>query len=507
MRALLALAAMLYACDPPPADPAAPSASDAGPPDAAPAPAPKVPCPKVVESIQSAALKRHLENYLQIAKQHDGNRARASGGYAASVAYVLAELREVGHTPRRERFDVSASEVLGPGVMTMNAPRERKFLPGRNRLRTGDFTPVRGSPPGEVTADVAAVAVQLGANNRSVSGCYRWQFDDGRGGSVVAGKIALLQRGDCPFAQKVFQAQSAGARAVVIFNQGDSAKRLGLMRGDLDGRFDHGIRIPVVFVTTAVGQELVRLLDGGRVELTVATDTARRADSVHNVILDLPGERSDEVLVLGAHLDSVSRGPGINDNATGSATLLELAKPLAGCTPKRTVRFAWWGAEEEGLLGSTAYVSSLDQNEVSSLVGYINLDMLGAPNYAFMLTDGDGSKTGEPAPASSGKLEAFFRSDFESEDLSLLEVPYAGRSDDQPFYDAGVGVVMLGAGYDGLKKAEQVFMFGGRAGEPYDPCYHRKCDDLGNVDHEAHETITKSVARAVQHFAIDGAAL
>src|SRR5690606_12299741 len=122
-------------------------------------------CLRIDERITEAGLKRQLDNLHQVAKQHDGNRSRESGGYAASVNYVIAELRDAGLSPRREGFGVAAFEQLGPGVLEVTQPQPRRFLPGRNRLRTGEFTPLSGSPPGEVTAEIAAVGIELGLGN------------------------------------------------------------------------------------------------------------------------------------------------------------------------------------------------------------------------------------------------------------------------------------------------------------------------------------------------------
>ncbi len=463
------------------------------------------PCPKLDDGITKPSLRRHLEILHAVARRHGGNRSRESGGFEASVDYVLAELSRAGWVAELHKVWIPAFEVHGPGALVMTRPRKRAYLPARKSRADGEFTPVNGTPPGDVTAEVVAAGVALGRGNDSRSGCSLSDFDDGGGASIVAHKIALLQRGHCPFVDKVRNAQSAGARGVLIFNQGDTARRRGLIAGSLDARGPrHGVRIPALFTTTAVGEGLLMAMQRGPVELHIAADTAWRLESVHNVILDVPGV-SDDVLIVGAHLDSVAHGPGMNDNASGSATLLEVARQLKDCQLARGVRFAWWAAEEEGLVGSTAYVSSLSDAQLRTTRGYINLDMLAAPNFAFMLTDGDGSKTGVAGPAGSGGLEAFFRKDFASRSTSLLEVAYAGRSDDKPFLAAGVGVVMLGAGYDGTKTAEQVGLFGGTAGKPIDPCYHRACDDLQNLSLEALEVLARSVARAVQHFVVNGA--
>ena len=116
-----------------------------------------------------------------------------------------------------------------------------------------------------------------------------------------------------------------------------------------------------------------------------------------NVIAELPGANNDNVVMAGAHLDSVQAGPGINDNGSGSAALLEVAEQLGKLHPQNTLRFAWWGAEEAGLIGSTQYVDSLSDDELARIALYLNFDMVGSPNYIFMTYDGD--ESGFPAPA------------------------------------------------------------------------------------------------------------
>lgn len=451
---------------------------------------------------------RHLENLMQVAKQGDGTRSRSSGGFHGSVAYVEHTLHAAGLSPRRVSFEVPTFEVLGPGELAWVSPEARALAPARHRLQAGDFLPLRGSPPGAVTAEVAPVAVALGLGNTSTSGCSPADFDDGHGHSLVAGRVALLQRGSCPFVEKIRNAEAAGARAALVFNQGDTPLRRGLLEGGLDGRGTaHDVGIPALFITTGAAEAMLARLASTPLLVRVGADTAWRLERVPNVVLDIPGERDGEIFALGAHLDSVDDGPGMNDNASGTAALLEIALTLAACRPARRLRFFFWGAEEEGLLGSRAYVTSLSDTERRALRGYVNLDMLAAPNHAFMLTDGDGSRFGEVGPAGSGELEAFFRADFTAHGHPLVESRYMGRSDDKPFFDAGVGVVMLGAGYDGQKTPEQAALFGGVAGKPFDPCYHRACDDLGNVNAKALLVITASVARAVHHFGVRGEGL
>ena len=116
----------------------------------------------------------------------------------------------------------------------------------------------------------------------------------------------------------------------------------------------------------------------------------------YNVIAELPGKNEDNVVMAGAHLDSVIEGPGINDNGSGSAALLETALMMANLNPENTLRFAWWAGEEQGLVGSADYVAGLSEEELDRIALYMNYDMVGSPNYIFMVYDADESTF--PAP-------------------------------------------------------------------------------------------------------------
>jgi Zn-dependent M28 family amino/carboxypeptidase len=215
----------------------------------------------------------------------------------------------------------------------------------------------------------------------------------------------------------------------------------------------------------------------------------------HNILVDKVGAKSDEVIMLGGHLDSVQGGPGINDNGTGSSALLEIAKQIAPCDAARTVRFAWWGAEEPGLVGSQVYVAGLSAAEQAALIGYLNFDMIGSPNHLHAMGHA------VTAPGNSAQFDAFLKQDFEALDLPLVAYDLGVRSDHAPFEAAGVGVGVLSSGAEDLKTAA---LWGGTVGEPYDGCYHLACDTIDNVNVDVVEVVAKSMARAVQHFGIDG---
>jgi Zn-dependent M28 family amino/carboxypeptidase len=207
-----------------------------------------------------------------------------------------------------------------------------------------------------------------------------------------------------------------------------------------------------------------------------------------NVIAQTKTGRTNNVVMAGAHLDSVETGAGINDNGTGSASLLETALQL-GSRPKvdNAIRFAWWGAEERGLIGSTQYVRSLSFEQQLDIALYLNFDMVGSPNAAYFIYDGDNSDgVGSPAgPYGSAQIEKAFADYFVAKGVPTEGTDFSGRSDYGEFIKQGIPAGGLFTGAEGVKTAAQAAKWGGTAGVAYDRCYHSACDNLGNVDRVA----------------------
>ena len=205
------------------------------------------------------------------------------------------------------------------------------------------------------------------------------------------------------------------------------------------------------------------------------------------------------MIVVGAHLDSVGVGPGINDNGSGSATILEIAEQMTKVKPRNKVRFMWFGAEEHGLLGSEAYVASLSEAERAQIAAMLNFDMVGSPNFVRFVYDGDLSDSPPlpgGAPAGSAQIEALFLDYFASQGLVTEPTEFDGRSDYGPFLDAGIPAGGLFTGAEGIKTPEQAATYGGVAGEQYDQCYHLACDDIDNLDLVALDQMSDAAAHA-----------
>jgi Zn-dependent M28 family amino/carboxypeptidase len=214
--------------------------------------------------------------------------------------------------------------------------------------------------------------------------------------------------------------------------------------------------------------------------------------------------------MVGAHLDSVPEGPGINDNGSGVAALLETAMQL-GSSPqvRNAVRFGFWGAEELGVLGSADYVASLDENQLEDIALYLNFDMLGSPNPGYFTYDGDQSappdpNTGAPrVPEGSAGIERALTAYLDKAGKPAQDTGFDGRSDYSPFTQAGVPAGGLFSGAEEQMSKEEAELWGGEAGRPFDPNYHKNTDTYPNIDRTALEINGGGVAYSVGLYAQD----
>lgn len=442
---------------------------------------------KLLECVTPGGVQRHLARFAAIAKANEdpefpGSRATGTQGYQDSVEYVAGQLRRAG-------YDVT----LSPFLIVDQPAQLRQLEPTQADYPTGAFL---GSGEGEVTGRVLPVGLSLDVPEDSTSACTAADFD----GLDFSGTtdIALIQRGGCGYGRKVENAQRAGAEAVVIFNQG-TPDELGLAPGGLltdEGEFFFP-DVPVVAATYANG---VALSQGATAYVNVMPYRFR---SDVNVIADLPGQNRENVVMAGAHLDSVGTSPGINDNGSGAAALLETALLMANHEPQNSLRFAWWGAEEEGLAGSSAYVAELSPSELDRIALYLNYDMIASPNYVFGILEGDPASppAGLPIPPGSAAIENVYQDYFTQVGVPFTAAALDGRSDYAAFFAYGVPSGGLFTGAEGKKTSDEAAVFGGTAGQPYDPCYHTACDDLGNVDRHALAVNSDAMAYAQLTFA------
>jgi len=454
------------------------------------------------------------ETALQVAAlTHEGTRVSGTPGYDASARYVAEKARHAGLKVTQQQFTYPYGFPLGETV----APKLQTWGPGGfdnytagifGALFGGDYGVAIASGAGDVVGKVWAVDLVLppGAEaNTSTSGCEAADF-----AGMPRGAIALMQRGTCGFADKAFNAAAAGAAAVILFNEGQPGRDGPLFADvgpDPDNDPEALAPIPVLSTPFALGAELAGGVTNGRTR-TLARVKAEWTFGelpTSNVIAETKGGDPDNVIVIGAHLDSVGTGPGINDNGSGSAGILELAEQLAGKKLRNKVRFIWFGAEESGLLGSEHYVANLSPAERARIGAMLNFDMIGSPNFVRLVYDGDLSE-GDPGAAAvspearpgSAIIEDVFLDYFAAVRLPVAPTAFDGRSDYGPFIapTGGIPAGGLFTGAEGIKTPQERAVYGGTAGRQYDPCYHLSCDDLGNLSLTALEQMGDAAAHA-----------
>ncbi|KAG4439944.1 hypothetical protein IFR05_004570 [Cadophora sp. M221] len=327
-------------------------------------------------------------------------------------------------------------------------------------------------------------------------GCQKSDFP-----ADLTGKIVLISRGTCQSAIKVAYAGAANASGAIIFNVNNplysSMNGYSLQKTSTpEGPF-----VPTGGITKADGLDLVAQLDAGvSIIADLSTETVNK--TTYNVIAQTTGGDQDNVLLLGAHTDSIAAGPGINDNGSGTNSLLEIAMQLPKYSVKNAVRFGWWTAEEPGLLGSTFYVANLNQSEINKIRLVLNFDMLASPNYIYSIYDGDGSAFNETGPPGSAEAEAAFQNYFTSiAHFNYTEIEFDGRSDYGPFLDVGIPCGGIDTGAEGIKTVEEQAMFGGKAGVAYDINYHGKGDNLSSLHLGAWTEMTKALAHMTALYA------
>jgi Zn-dependent M28 family amino/carboxypeptidase len=462
------------------------------------------PAAPAVETTDSSALRSgvtvsgvmdHEKKFQQIANQNDGTRVSGTEGFDDSADYVAGRLRRAGYQVSRQVFDFAFFQENATPQLDQVSPTPTVYQHGV------DFSTMDYSGSGNPTAPLVAtndIVIPPGATaSTSNSGCEISDFP-----ANTAGSIVLIQRGTCDFVVKARNAQSQGAVGVIIFNEGQAnLGRDGLLFGTLGSP---EVTIPVTGTTFALGEALYNQLQDGPVTMHMFTDTTSEIRTTENVFGVTPGGRADREVVVGAHLDSVAAGPGINDNGSGVSTILEIAEEMSelGVQPVNKVRFAFWGAEESGLIGSEHYVASLSKRQLNNISVNLNFDMVGSPNFVRFVYDGDGDETGTKGPSGSAAVEDVFVDYFAARGMETDPTAFDGRSDYGPFIAVGIPAGGLFTGAEGIKTAAQAAIYGGTAGVAYDPCYHQACDTITNVNTTAINQMSDAVAHATLVFAL-----
>jgi Zn-dependent M28 family amino/carboxypeptidase len=408
--------------------------------------------------VTADAMMAHLKKLQEIADASGGNRALGTPGFDASVDYVANTLRDKGFDVQTPDFEVRLPFADDPSLTVAGKSVAAKPL---------EYT--KGTPPEGVSGPLVPARVE------DTPGCTASDYD----GLPVAGAVVLVDRGKCPFGDKETVAAERGAVALIVANNENGDE----MGGTLGEKTD--VKIPVISVTKAMGQRL-RAAPG---PTTIKLNAGVRNERTRNVIAQTKTGSTANVVMVGAHLDSVPEGPGINDNGSGVAAILETAVQL-GASPQvnNAVRFGFFGGEEAGLLGSNNYVQSLNEDALKDIALYLNFDMLGSPNPGYFTYDGDQStrpndNQGVPrVPEGSAGIERTLVAYLKGAGKPAEDASFDGRSDYDAFTKSGVPAGGLFSGAEENKTAEDAKRWGGQANQPFDPNYHKATDTLDKID-------------------------
>ena len=451
-------------------------------PSASPGTGPTTPAGEFAAALQGRvsadAMMAHLKKLQEIADANGGNRALGSSGYDASVDYVAGVLRDKGFDVQTAEFEVRRPFSDEP-VVTV----------GGQQVKAAPLRYTIGTPEGGVTGPLVPI------RKDDTPGCTASDYD----GVNVADAVALVDRGSCPFSVKEAIAVERGAVALVVANnvEGDQA----------GGTLGEGaeVKIPVVSIAKADGDRL----RANPASTTIKMNAGVKVDRTRNVVAQTKTGSTENVVMAGAHLDSVPEGPGINDNGSGVAAVLETAVQLGSSPPvQNAVRFAFWGAEEEGLIGSTKYVQTLDAEALKDIALYLNFDMLASPNPGYFTYDGDQSAPPSPdgaprVPEGSAGIERTLAAYLEAAGKESRDTDFNGRSDYDAFTLAGVPAGGLFSGAEEKKSADEAKIWGGEAEESFDPNYHKVSDTFDNVDRASLEIHGRGVAYGIGLYAQD----
>jgi Zn-dependent M28 family amino/carboxypeptidase len=428
--------------------------------------------------VTTDAMMAHLAKLQDIANANNGTRAVGTPGYEASIDYVVNTLRGKG-------FDVQTPEF---SARVFHAEKGSVSLGGKNfDARALEYS--LGTPADGVSGPLVSVP------DGDATGCNAATYDK----LPAQGAVVLVERGKCPFAQKEDAAAQRGAVAMIVVDNVDEQQMGGTLGADTD------VKIPAMAVTKSTGL----LLRGQPGQATVKLNASTQSVKARNIIAQTKTGSTTDVVMAGAHLDSVPEGPGINDDGSGVAAVLETAVQL-GNSPnvRNAVRFGFWGAEELGLIGSRNYVESLGLDALKGIALYLNFDMLASPNPGYFTYDGDQSlpadSRGQPVvPEGSAGIERTLVAYLKSAGKAAQDTSFDGRSDYDGFTLAGIPAGGLFSGAEGKKSDEQAKLWGGAANEPFDPNYHQKTDTLDHIDRTSLGINGGGVAYAVALYAQD----
>jgi Zn-dependent M28 family amino/carboxypeptidase len=474
---------------------------------------------KLLPCITTDDLWAHMQAFENIAIANpspaDGHPSRNSGepGYKASADYVAAKMKAAGYNVTIQQYPFTYFAFTTAPTWSETSPTAQTFVLAQ------DWN--AGQATGTADADLqpaGGIIIPPTPTTSSTSGCTAADFP-----SSISGHIALIQRGGCNFGVKVQNAQNAGAVGVVIFNEGNPG-RTDVLNGSLIDAAGNPIipTIPVAFTSFAIGQGLLNEFQAGtppHLQLSVHALVKPNAPD-YNVIAESKGGDPNHVVVVDAHLDAIF-GEGMLDNASGSATILDIAQQMKNVTPRNKLRFIWFGGEELGLLGSSFYVNNLSSTERNKIGYDLDADVTATPNYVVGVLDPAGPDLFGGTSTATFPNRVYKASGI-ARDIGVNYFTSIGKNhvffspvgtDAISFNNVGIPASGVLTGQDCCKSQAEVNLFGGFLGnfEGNIPGFDGGCvdnpfiwcDNLSNNDKDVLTFMTKGFATTVLGMAFD----
>jgi hypothetical protein len=457
----------------------------------------------ISKSLLVTNIMGHLTTLNGLATSAGNGSRSVAHAYNASAQYVMDTLKKAGDfcDIQTQFFDVPLYVELAPPTLAQTTPLNVNYVLGR------DFSGTRYG--GNGTYDISApvvTAANYGCNPEDFQGDF-------------ANSIVVVFDGVCTQYQKALNVQQAGGLAILIVNGKGNALANWRVRSVGWSSSDPLVQIPVLGITYSLG---LTLREQNNTMLHITTSTEVTIVPTFNVLCLTKHGSSESILVMGSHLDSVPEGPGINDNGSGSSTVLEVALEVerSKMELKNKILFAWWGAEEIGLLGSRYFVNQIvaqsqpghtlppfSQTDYLPSLNYnntllnLNFDMLGSPNYVRQVYNS--SQQTPRVNDASFRIQKLFEEFFSAQQTNYTIVPMSGGSDFFPFIENGIPAGALATGAGAIKTVTERDVYGGLANAPLDPCYHLYCDTTANIAQDVLQDMSKAAAYVVQKLAAE----
>lgn len=448
------------------------AAACSSPPPAAPPPDPV----ELAAKVTVDGMWARLEKLSELTLAGRGGRAEGSSGYDASVDYIAGALRDSG-------FDVQTPDVER---LALKRAGEPTLTVGSRQFPVDQASLLTSTPRGGLSA--------VTLRPETAAGCRAADYADVN----LRGALAIVDDTACSVVDKQNAAVARGAVGVLVVSTGTAPATL------FPAGYYEKLTTPVAVIDDAADAALRRT----SVPVDLVLDAETVTVKFRNVLAQTKTGDSHNVIVAGAHLDAVANSPGINDNATGVAAVLETAVALGG-SPEVTnaVRFAFWGAGTAGLEGANKYVAGLDRAGLDDIAIYLDFDMLGSPNAGYFTYDGDQSAPASPdvaaasVPKGSAGIERTLAGYLNLAGVRPADMPLGRAGNYSAFLAAGIpiGGVTTGAGQ--RKSDIQAKLWGGRAGQPFDPYYRSARDTIEDINREALGITGPAVAFAVGTYA------